>query len=129
MLEFPHKSVTVYVRVITIGQDPVGTSLLVTASEAEQASVTVRPKDCKPATLVAAAGAAEMLHPLTVTFANGPVIEGGVTSCTIITWLAVDVFKHPSVAVQIRVIVRVPGHDPCTMISGIDVNEELLKGP
>jgi len=48
---------------------------------------------------------------------GNPEITGGVVSSTLIVWLAVAVFPHPSFAVHVRVILYSLGHDPGIVIS------------
>ena len=114
VLEFPQRSVMTYVLVTTIGHVPADVWLLVTVSEASlaQASEIDKPKPSSAATVVTAAGALEAEHP--VTFTNGmlPETDGGVSSTTLMTCVAVVLLEHASVAVQVLVTTYSPAHTP-----------------
>ena len=79
--KFKQASVIVYVLVITIGQVPATTSLLVTTKSASavQLSEIVNPKVSKAATVVTAAGAAVTAQP-TIGVTTAPVATGSILS-------------------------------------------------
>src|SRR5262249_11205891 len=87
---FPHASVAVQVRTCTTGALPLLASTNVNVGLASQASVTVG---------VVKLGTAG--HSMVVGPGKLP-ITGLVLSSTLMVWLAVEVFPHASVAVQVR---------------------------
>lgn len=114
VLEFPHRSVMTYVLVTTIGHVPAEVWLLVTVREASlaQASEIDKPKPSSAATVVTGAGALEAEHPWTLESGMVPVTDGGVSSTTLMTCEADELFEHASVAVQVLVTIYSPAHTP-----------------
>ena len=62
---------------------------------------------------------------LIVVGAGSAPITGAVISCTLIVWDLVEIFPHPSVAVQVRVTLYVPAHAP-SVVASFDVNVKAL---
>ena len=114
VLEFPQRSVMIYVRVTTIGQVPADVWLLVTINVASlvQASEMDKPKPSNAATVVTGAGALAAEHPETLVSGIFPVTDGAVSSTTLMTCAAVVLFAQASVAVQVRVTTYSPAHTP-----------------
>ena len=52
-------------------------------------------------------------------------INGGVISCTLMVWEAVEILPHRSVAVHVLVTLYVPAHDPGVLTS-LNVREDTL---
>ena len=105
---FPQSSVAVQVRVtlyVPAHEPCVVASLKVIATVASQASVAVG--------AIHTGVAGQLIGVVCAT----QVIVGGVTSCTIMVRLQVAVFPQSSVAVQVRVTLYVPAHDPCVVAS------------
>jgi hypothetical protein len=101
----PQASVTTYVRVTTIGQVPAEISELVTTRLASvvHASLIIRPRVSRPATVDTGSGASPATHPSTVVVAMDPVMDGAVLSSTFMICCAVLIFIHASVTTYVRV--------------------------
>jgi hypothetical protein len=114
VLEFPQRSVMTYVLVTTIGQVPADVWLLVTVNDASfaHASEIDKPKPSSAATVVTGAGALATEHPTTLVSGIVPVIDGEVSSTTLMTCAAVVLFEHASVAVHVLVTTYSPAHTP-----------------
>jgi hypothetical protein len=97
-----HASVTLYVRVTTIGHVPATVCVLVTtrlASTVHASEIWGFPgKASRAATVVTADGASAAVQPATVVVVILPVTEGGVLSSTLIVWTIFTlVLRHKSV--------------------------------
>src|SRR5678809_1025818 len=110
---FPQSSVAVHVLVVlyVFGHEPgVDASENVMATLGSQVSVAVGG--------VKTGNAGQLTGVVCVTH----VIVGGVISCTTIVLLQVAVFPQSSVAVQVRVVLYVFGHEP-----GVDASENVIE--
>src|SRR5678815_1712141 len=110
---FPQSSVAVHVRVVlyVFGHDPG-----VLASENVIVTLGSQVSDAVGGVNTGVAG--QLIGVVCVT----QVIVGGVMSCTTIVRLQVAVFPQSSVAVHVRVVLYVFGHDP-----GVETSEKVME--
>ena len=113
---FPHASVAVQVLVTLY--DPKHTPLVVT-------SFDVNVKALPHASVAVAIANTGVDGQLIVIGAGNVPITGAEMSCTLIVWDLVEIFPHPSVAVQVLVTLYVPAQPPC-VVTSIDVSENAL---
>ncbi len=104
-----HTSVTLYILVITIGQEPALVSVLDTVKLASGVqSVIVTPMLSNSITVVTGGGRSEILHPLTKSVSNIPVTTGAVSVVTVKT--ALHVLLASQLLVTVNVTVLEPPH-------------------
>ena len=107
MAALPHKSVAVHILVMVYSE---GQSPGIVESMDESVNGNPHPSDaatencgCDGQLIVAAGGTAKII--------------GGVTSCTVMVWAAVELFPQASIAVHVRVTLYSPGQSPGVLTS------------
>jgi hypothetical protein len=121
LVAFPHSSVAVQVRVITLVFPQPGTTFV-------SASVIVTPPHVsEPVATPLEALDSSLVH--SIVTSGGTLKAGAVVSTTVITWSAEVAFPHASVAVQVRVITLVFPHPSTTASDSVIATSPHVSEP